>query len=122
MTRRRLSAKARAAIFNAANGICHICDGGIQAGEAWQVEHIVPIAMGGADEPDNMRPAHDKCHKAKTKDDMANIAKAKRIEARDKGFSRPKQSIPKRPFPGKRERTPKTMPERKPLYRSADNG
>lgn len=122
MTRRRLSTKARAAIFAAANGICHICGTAIQATEAWDADHLVPLALGGEDSPENMRPAHAKCHRgagSKTSDDVAKIAKAKRNEARHKGFARPKQAIKSAGFP-KRERTPKPKMPPKPIYRSAD--
>ena len=41
---------------------CHICG---QPG-ADQVDHVVPLARGGTDTMDNLRPAHKQCHQAKT--------------------------------------------------------
>lgn len=96
--RRSLSTKARAALFLDHKGQCHICGGLIQPGQAWEVEHVIPLAQGGDDEPHNMRPAHAKCHKAKTADDAANTAKAKRREAKHNGWRAPS----KRPMPGSR--------------------
>lgn len=92
MARRTLSTKARLAVFTGANGTCHICGGKIQVGEAWDVEHVIPLAICNDDTPDNMRPAHVKCHKAKTRQDKADIARAKRREASHKG-ARPKTAF-----------------------------
>jgi 5-methylcytosine-specific restriction endonuclease McrA len=86
MTRRRLSPKARAQIFTDAKGLCHICGGKIF--KTWEVEHVIPLALGGADEPSNMKPAHPVCHKAKTKIDVASTAKAKRLERRQMGIKK----------------------------------
>lgn len=81
MTRRRLSAKAKAEIFQAADGLCHICGGKIF--KTWEVEHVRALAMGGTDTIDNMRPAHPVCHADKTRTkDIPAIAKAKRLERR----------------------------------------
>lgn len=44
-------------------GVCHVC------GEpnADQVDHVIPLAEGGPDELDNLRPIHAKpCHADKT--------------------------------------------------------
>jgi len=86
--RKHITAKLRARVFNANGGICHICGGKIGAirPERWEVEHIIPLALGGEDEPENMAPAHYQCHKEKTKEDVKQIAKSKRIINRHKGF------------------------------------
>lgn len=97
--RRTLSTRARAAVFLAGDGCCHLCGGRIGVGEAWEVEHVIPLAMGGDDEGDNLRPAHRKCHRAKTDADVTAIAKAKRREAAHCGWKAP--SIRPMPF-GKR--------------------
>lgn len=41
---------------------CHVCG----AIGAMQVDHVQPIAEGGADTDDNKRPIHSACHKQKT--------------------------------------------------------
>lgn len=103
MTRRRLSTKARVSIFTRANGICHLCGGKIMPGEAWDVSHEIPLALGGADDESNMRPAHRKCHRAWTAEhDQPAIARAKRREAKHIGATAPKQRIQSRGF-GKAE-------------------
>ena len=95
MTRRRISAKERMQIFTRCGGVCHICGGKIDGGrEPWDVEHIIPLAMGGEDEGENLAPAHQKCHRAKTVEDAAHIAKARRMRQRQAGIKRqPRQKI-----------------------------
>jgi len=119
MTRRRHNAKDRSRIFAAHNGICHICKGAIQTGEAWEIEHLVPLAISGDDTDANKAPAHVKCHKNKTAVDLGDIAKAKRREARHTGAVRPKGNIKSCGF-GKKERAAKLdLTKRRQLFRSA---
>ena len=69
------------------------------AGQAWEVEHVIPFAMGGADDMTNWRPVHARvCHAGKTKQDVSDIARAKRREARHVGAKRSA-----RPLPGSRD-------------------
>jgi 5-methylcytosine-specific restriction enzyme A len=42
--------------------ICHVCG---HAG-AREVDHVTPIAEGGADDESNLRPIHEDCHRRKT--------------------------------------------------------
>jgi 5-methylcytosine-specific restriction endonuclease McrA len=107
MKRQRLTGKARLTFLKSHKSICHICGGAIQAGDAWELEHVIPLAMGGDDAPENWRPAHKKCHADKTRDDLCRIAKAKRIEISHHGAKPPaKQEIESRGFQ-KKARTPK---------------
>lgn len=93
--RRSLSAKERLRLFALHDGTCHLCGGRIDGTrEAWDIEHVIALAMGGADDDANRKPAHRKCHTSKTADDMGALAKAKRNEARYLGARpRPKRSI-----------------------------
>jgi len=94
MARKTISSKARVALFQKHGGECHICGGKINVGEAWDVEHVIPFAMGGADDESNWRPAHIKCHRTKTTDDVGKIAKAKRREARHLGVNVSRTPLP----------------------------
>lgn len=100
MRRRSFSAKDRARIFEANKGVCHICSAKIDAvREAWEIEHVIPWALTRDDSDGNLRPAHKKCHREdKTGKDVADIAKAKRREARHSGAIKPK-GFPKAPKP-----------------------
>jgi 5-methylcytosine-specific restriction endonuclease McrA len=83
MTRRRISVTERVAIYHGADGRCHICGERIGLAERWQVEHRVPLELGGdeAKGSPNLQPAHVDCHKTKTSVDAWNLAKARRREA-----------------------------------------
>ena len=94
MARKTISTKKRVALFNAKHGLCYLCGGKVSAGEAWEVEHRIPIAMGGADDETNWEVAHAKCHLYKTKEDVGNIAKAKRREANHIGAKQSKTPMP----------------------------
>lgn len=99
--RRSFSTKDRARIFGANRGICHICEGAISVGEAWEIEHVIPWALTRDDSDGNLRPAHKKCHRDhKTKKDVADIAEAKRREAKHLGMRKAKKApIRSAPFP-----------------------
>lgn len=97
-----ISKAKRARIFLAHNGVCWLCKCKIGATEAFDIDHqVARELMGeGADEDSNLAPAHKECHKAKTKSDVAMIAKSNRIrrkadpETRKRGKPIPKPSNP----------------------------
>lgn len=81
---------------------CGICHGPIGAEDEIQFDHIHGHAMGGPHEYQNLRPVHyDPCHKAKSKRDVAALAKVKRITGVTKG--RPKTKWLKRKMDGGRK-------------------
>lgn len=97
MTRRRISTRERVDIFQRNGGVCHLCQGRITSGEAWEVSHDTPLEMGGADEGDNLKPAHAKCHRIRTATvDVPQIRKAQRREAKHIGAKAPSRN----PLPG----------------------
>jgi 5-methylcytosine-specific restriction enzyme A len=87
MTRRKTwTAKRKLAVFEAHGGVCHLCGGKIDGTrEAWDLEHLIPLALDGADDETNTAPAHTACHKAKTAEDAGRIAKANRVRAKHNG-------------------------------------
>lgn len=99
MSRRSFSQKDRARIFAASGGVCHLCKGQIQVGEAWEVEHVIAYALTRDNSDENLRPAHKKCHETKTRQqDVPAIAKAKRREANHSGAARPAGRLQSAPF------------------------
>ena len=99
--RKRLSTRDLVALFSRKNGVCHLCRGQITPGEAWDVSHDRPLAMGGADDATNWDIAHRKCHKAHTAGvDIPQIGKAKRREAKHMGAKpAPAKPIKSAPMP-----------------------
>lgn len=65
-------------------------------GEAEIAEHFTPVAMGNDQKPDCLLCID--CARAKTKRDVASIAKVKRIRKREAGETRKKKPIPSRGF------------------------
>lgn len=53
--------KHRETVMRTAHGICHLCG----VGGADAIDHIVPVAWGGSDEPRNLAPAHTSCNSQK---------------------------------------------------------
>lgn len=98
MSRRRsLSTKQRVECFDAAGGVCHVCGVKIEAGTAWDVEHVIALEAGGDDVPENRRPVHRKiCHERKTALDHKTGARIKRIRASHIGAKAPSRN----PIPG----------------------
>lgn len=95
MTRRSISTRERVQIFEAASGVCSICGCKIAVGDAWDVSHEVPLALGGEDGGDNLRPAHRKCHRHHTAtEDAPRIAKAKRVAAKHIGAVKSRNPLP----------------------------
>ena len=107
MTPRRSLTRAQCVrVFDAAGGICHICKQPILVGQKWQAEHPDPLWAGGSDNLDDLRPAHDLCHKQKSAREAKQRAKETRQRADHLGVPR-KAS---RPMPhGKNSPTKKTF-------------
>lgn len=96
MRRRHIGPRERLAIFHAAGGVCHICSQVIDpVRDAYDIEHVIPLAMGGDEESgsDNLQPAHAVCHATKTVEDFSRIAKAKRVEAKHVGARKPRSPL-----------------------------
>ena len=93
--RRQLSTRARLDLFLAHKGRCASCTLPIPPGKGWDIDHIIPLALGGSDTTDNMQILCRPCHGAKTtKQDVPIIAKIERIRARHTGAHRTKRPMP----------------------------
>lgn len=71
---------------------CHICGGVIVCGtQEWEAEHVVMRALGGKE----IKPAHaSPCHSNKTKTDIKNWSKGKRVRDRIFGIKRASGQMP----------------------------
>lgn len=96
--RLRLSARDRERCFDENGGICCLCGLPIDGGRQMEVHHVIELAAGGEDTPENRKPAHAKCHRRHTaKYSAPHIAKTRRIRQKHIGAKR-KHQWPKRPM------------------------
>lgn len=95
MKRKRLTAAQRERVLDDAGRVCHLCGGRIQAGEAWDVSHVIALEAGGTDEPANTLPAHRTCHRQHTSEhDAPLIAKTRRQRQKHLGIKRATRPMP----------------------------
>jgi 5-methylcytosine-specific restriction endonuclease McrA len=86
MKRINFSTTFRLALFLDRKGTCQACHITIQAGQAWDIDHIIPLALGGTNEPNNLQILCRTCHREKTnQSDIPCIAKTKRLKAKHLG-------------------------------------
>lgn len=90
--------RVRLRVFERFDGICYLSNRKIMAGEAWELEHILAISLGGENRESNMAPALVKPHKVKTAADMAQKSKNYRVRAKHLGITSPRQKIASRGF------------------------
>ena len=102
--RQEFSAKSQRIIWNRAKGEC---EGLVANGEGelircrapcdhgcFHYDHIDPEWISHRNDPDNGQLLCTPCHKAKTRIDVSNIAKVKRIHDRQKQIKRSKSRMP----------------------------
>jgi len=100
--RKHRDKKARLQILLNAKGRCVLC--GKKITGPFEIEHGIPIALGGPDDDASIGPAHVECHAEKTrKRDIPQIAKAKRQHKKSFG-ERPPGKIQCRGFDRSRRR------------------
>jgi len=75
---------------------CAACDAQIDlALSYWEADHRIPVALGGSNEPDNIDPLCQHCHKLKTtKKDIPIIAKVTRTREKQQGIRRSSKPMP----------------------------
>ncbi|MGU3662045.1 HNH endonuclease [Methylobacterium fujisawaense] len=96
--RQSLTGRRRLQAWERTGGTCVVCGQRIDGvRERWIVEHIRALELGGADDLENMGPAHETCGQEKTRDDHARAAEAKRQKIRHLGAA-----VVARPLPGSR--------------------
>lgn len=110
--RKAMTKARRARAIERFDGKC--ASPGCSVTDSLEIDHTIPLELGGADEDHNLRPLCTYHHKLKTKLDVMMIAKARRLRKREAGETRQKRKIPthvnawgpkrktawpKRPFP-----------------------
>lgn len=113
MTRLEFTAQIRDAAIQRANGVCQTC-GMPFAGKKIEVDHLLPLALGGKSELANAVALCKSCHATKTaKEDVPRIRKADRQRRAHNGAELPKQPIAARPKPAKPPNGKLPVPPRK---------
>ena len=82
----------------------------------WQIDHIRADGLLGEPTFENSRLLCLPCHSEKTKDDVARIAKAKRVEAKHLGAVTAKQKIVSRGFPKREKKEKIPLPPRRGIF------
>lgn len=90
--RKAMTPKRRAAILTRHGGRC--ARAGCEITEGLEIDHIIPLELGGSDADHNLEPLCDPHHQL----DVRMIARARRIRKREAGETRPKRPIKSRGF------------------------
>lgn len=77
--------RVKVRVFERYGGICYLSKRRIQAGEAWEVEHVIAISCGGQNREANLAPALKEPHREKTNADLKVKSKIARIRAKHLG-------------------------------------
>jgi 5-methylcytosine-specific restriction enzyme A len=119
-TRRRRMTQTRALqAWERHKGICVNCNvliDGVR--DDWFVEHIRALELGGADENENLGPAHYACKSGKDAADHSAAAQAKRQKANHLGIKDPSRRKIAKPARAPK-RLSKQLPSRRPIYEDA---
>lgn len=90
----------RLRVFDRYQGICYLSGRKIEAGDAWDIEHILALCLGGEHRETNMAPALKDPHKIKTKADRRQKAKNDRVRKKHLGIKKPRTMTKWRLFNG----------------------
>lgn len=99
----------RARVFERHGGRCHLTGQIIRAGDRWELDHVLPLALGGENREMNLAPALYTPHRKKAASETSAVRKADRIRLKHTGSwpasKRPLRSrgfSPSRPKQGER--------------------
>lgn len=112
--RRKRSDTARRAIWERFNRTCQMCFQPTDE-RGYDLDHHIPLEIGGDDSDDNLRPLCRPCHRLKTKGDATDIAKARRRQDRHTGTHTPAGSLQSRGFDPRPPQRRASAPLAKPL-------
>ncbi len=117
--RRSLSTTQRLHLFLKAQGHCQACGWRLSPGTRWEVDHIISVALGGSDRPENLQVLCAACHGSKTATaDVPALSKAKRVQARHLGARRSEDIIAGSRRSGFKKKVNGQVVRRSPLWRS----
>ncbi len=97
MIRRHIGTKERTRIWERFNRTCQMCFRPTDI-KGVDLDHHIPLEIGGDDTEENLRPLCRPCHRLKTAGDATDIARAKARQAKHRGLKAPSRN----PLPGSR--------------------
>lgn len=107
-----IPARVRLRVFDRFGGVCQLTGRKIMAGEAWDVDHIKPLSMGGVHAEANLQPVLRDAHRAKTAAEAPARAKADRMRAKHLGVKKSSRPMPGSKASGLRKRMDGTVERR----------
>ncbi len=90
----KIPGHVRLRIFERFDGICQITKRKIRAGDAWAVDHVVPLADGGSHCESNLVPVLEIAHRAKTGAENTTRAKVRAIKAKHYSIKTTRNPLP----------------------------
>jgi len=90
--------RVKARVFLAYDGRCGICERKLASGDKWECDHVQALVNGGENRESNLQPACEWCHRAKTREDVAEKATVARKRAKHIGVRKTRQKIKSRGF------------------------
>lgn len=92
----KIPPRVRLRVFEAAGGRCYCCGTKIRPGIKWDLDHAIPLFLGGSHAEWNLRPILAAHHKLKNSKEAVIKSKSYRVRTRHLGIKRRKS----RPMPG----------------------
>lgn len=92
--------RVRLRVFERAGGCCHRCGRKIAAGEAWTLEHLIALILGGENRERNLDVTCGFCLPVKNAEDVAQKAKNARVAKKHLGLAKPRKKMSYRRFDG----------------------
>lgn len=87
-------------VFERFNGICYLSGRKIRPGDAWAVDHIIPLIAGGDHREFNLAPVLIEPHKEKTRADVAEKSIVAKKRKTHLGIRAKKRKMGYRKFDG----------------------
>ena len=85
--------RVRLRVWERGIGHCGECRRKIMAGEAWEVDHLVPLILGGAHAESNLRIVCLWCHRLKTRMEQARKGKTAHVAKKHRGIRKRRRSF-----------------------------
>lgn len=85
--------RVKLAVFEAHDGRCALSGRKIMPGDAWEIDHRIPLALGGEHAQHNLQPVLRDKHREKTREDVAAKAKAAGLAKKHHGIGTGRKAV-----------------------------